>query len=137
MIAGKTFNAGYENHTVAELGRMVHSTVLREMPHLAPIEVTTSPTNDLRSYHISSEKIARELGWKPKRTIEDTVVDLCRAFRDGMLPNALTDTKYFNVRTIQAAPLTCALRSTNGRHCHWWISSSSSFWPSRYSLCCT
>lgn len=106
MIAGKTFNAGYENHPVAELGRMVHSTVLREMPHLAPIEVTTSPTNDLRSYHISSQKIARELGWKPKRTIEDAVVDLCRAFREGKLPNALTDTKYFNVRTIQAAKLT-------------------------------
>ena len=80
--------------------------MLREMPHLAPIEVTTSPTNDLRSYHISSEKIARELGWKPKRTIEDAVVDLCRAFRHGKLPNALTDTKYFNVRTIQEAPLT-------------------------------
>src|SRR5439155_550760 len=36
-FAGKTFNAGYQNHTVADLGRMVHSVVLRELPHLAPI----------------------------------------------------------------------------------------------------
>ena len=106
MIGGKTFNAGYENHTVAELGRTVHSTVLREMPHLAPIEVTTSPTNDLRSYHISSQKIARELGWKPKRTIEDAIVDLCRAFQAGKLPNSMTDIRYYNVKAIQAAKLT-------------------------------
>ncbi len=105
MIAGKTFNAGYENHTVAELARMVHAVVLREMPELAPIEITTSPSNDLRSYHISSEKIARELGWKPKRTIEDAVVDLCRSFRAGKLPDPLTDIRYYTVKTIQAAGL--------------------------------
>ena len=105
MIAGKVFNAGYENHTVAELGGMVHAVVLREMPHLAPIETTTTPSNDTRSYHISSEKIARELGWKPKRTIEDAVVDLCRAFRAGKLPNPLTDIRYYNVKTVQAARL--------------------------------
>ena len=104
-LAGKTFNAGYQNHTVADLGRMVHSVVLRELPHLAPIAMTTSPSNDLRSYHISSEKIARELGWRPKRTVEDAIVDLCRAFQAGKLPNSMNDTRYFNVKTIQAAML--------------------------------
>jgi nucleoside-diphosphate-sugar epimerase len=105
MIAGKIFNCGYENHTVAELGHMVHDTVLQEMPHLAPIEMTTSPSNDLRSYHISSEKIARELGWKPKRTVEEAVIDLCRAFQSGKIPNSLTDSRYYNVKAIQAAKL--------------------------------
>jgi nucleoside-diphosphate-sugar epimerase len=105
MIAGKTFNCGYENHTVSELGRMVHDTVVHEMPHLAPIEMTTSPSNDLRSYHISSEKIARELGWKPKRTVEEAVLDLCRAFEAGKIPNSLTDSRYYNVKAIQAAKL--------------------------------
>lgn len=105
MIAGKTFNCGYENHTVAELGQMVHDTVLREMPDLAPIDVSTSPSNDLRSYHISSEKIARELGWRPKRTVEDAVVDLCRAFRAGKIPDSLTEIRYYNVKTVQAAKL--------------------------------
>ena len=88
LIANKIFNCGYENHTVAELGQMVHDTVVQEMPELAPITITTSPSNDLRSYHISSEKIARELGFKPKRTIEDAVRDLCRAFRAGKIPDA-------------------------------------------------
>ena len=105
QIAGKTFNAAYQNHTVAELGEMVRSVVSREMPELGPIEVETTPSNDLRSYHVSSEKIKRELGWTPKRTVEDAIVDLCRAFKDGKIPNSLTDTNYVNVKTVQAAGL--------------------------------
>jgi nucleoside-diphosphate-sugar epimerase len=105
MIAGKTFNAGYQNHTVAELGRIVKSVVSREMPELGPIAVETSPSNDLRSYHVSSDKIKRELGWTPERTIEDAVVDLCRAFRAGKIPNSLSDIRYYNVKTIQASGL--------------------------------
>jgi len=105
QIAGKTFNAAYQNHTVAELGEMVRSVVSREMPELGPIEVETTPSNDLRSYHVSSEKIKRELGWTPKRTVEDAIVGLCRAFKDGKIPNSLTDTNYVNVKTVQAAGL--------------------------------
>jgi nucleoside-diphosphate-sugar epimerase len=104
-IAGKTFNAGYQNHTVAELGEIVRSVVSRKIPELAPIVVETSPSNDLRSYHVSSERIKRELGWTPKRTIEDAVVDLCRAFRAGKIQNSLTDIRYYNVKTIQASGL--------------------------------
>ena len=43
------------------------------------VEVVTTPTDDHRSYHISSEKIRRELGYVPKRTIEDAVRGLVRA----------------------------------------------------------
>jgi nucleoside-diphosphate-sugar epimerase len=102
-IAGQIFNAGYQNYTVADLGRMVHDTVVRELPHLAPIEIRTSPSNDLRSYHISSEKIARQLGWQPRRTVQDAIVDLCRAFQAGKVPDPLTDIRYYNVKMIQAA----------------------------------
>lgn len=106
LIAGKTFNAGYQNHTVGEIGEMVRGVVTQEMPEIGPIEVTTSPSNDLRSYHISSEKIARELGFVPKRTVEDAVVDLCRAFREGRIPDPLNDSRYYNVKAVQAAKLT-------------------------------
>jgi len=105
LIAGKTFNCGYQNHTVAELGRIVRDTVLQELPHLAPIEMTTVPSNDRRSYHIPSEKIWRELGWRPKRTVEDAVVDLSRAFQAGRIPNSMTDICYYNVKAGQAARL--------------------------------
>jgi nucleoside-diphosphate-sugar epimerase len=105
QIAGKTFNAAYQNHTVAELGQMVHRIVSREMPELGLIAIETSPSNDLRSYHVSSERIKRELGWTPKRDVDDAVLDICRAFRAGKIPEPLTDLRYYNVKTIQASGL--------------------------------
>lgn len=105
QIAGKIFNAAYQNHTVAQLGEMVRSVVAEEMPEVAPIAVETTPSNDLRSYHVSSEKIRRELGWAPRRSVEDAIRDLCAAFKCGRLPNSLSDTRYFNVKAVQAAGL--------------------------------
>ncbi|MEW5984308.1 MAG: SDR family oxidoreductase [Acidobacteriota bacterium] len=100
-VAGEIFNAGYENFTVSELAGQVKRVVEQEFPELAPIPIETTPSDDPRSYHVSSRKIAEKLGWMPKRTIEDAVRDLCRAFRDGKLPNSLADDRYFNVRTVK------------------------------------
>jgi nucleoside-diphosphate-sugar epimerase len=105
QIAGKVFNAAYQNHTVSELGEMVRRVVGEEMPELGEIAMETTPSNDLRSYHVSSAKIQRELGWAPKRTVEDAIRDLCGAFKTGKLPNSLTDTQYFNVKTVQVSEL--------------------------------
>jgi nucleoside-diphosphate-sugar epimerase len=100
-IAGEIFNAGYENFTVAELAEQVKRVVEQEFPGGEPIPIVTTPSDDPRSYHVSSRKIAEKLGWKPKRTIEDAVRGLCQAFRDGKLPNSFDDPKYFNVRTVK------------------------------------
>ncbi len=111
-IAGKIFNAAYQNFTIAELAEMVRAVVEREMPHLAPIALETMPSNDLRSYHVSSEKIKRVLGWTPKRSLEDAVADLCRAFRAGKILNSMTDSRYYNVKTVQASKLSRGARAT-------------------------
>jgi nucleoside-diphosphate-sugar epimerase len=105
QIAGKTFNAAYQNHTVSELGEMVRKVVSEQLPELGEIAVETTPSNDLRSYHVSSAKIQRELGWAPKRSVEDAIVDLCGAFKAGKLPNSLTDPRYINVKTVQSSGL--------------------------------
>ena len=95
-IDGKIFNAGYENHKVSEIAEMVRSVVGKG------VEIVTTPTNDHRSYHISSEKIKRELDFVPKHTIEDAVRDLVTAFEAGKIPNAMTDINYYNIKTMQA-----------------------------------
>jgi len=41
----------------------------------------------------------------PKHTLEDAVRDLCIAFREGKIPNSLTDDRYVNVRTVKKASL--------------------------------
>jgi len=100
-IAGKVFNAGYQNHTVAEIAEIVRSVVQQQAPGRESLEIVTTPTDDVRSYHISSEKIRRELGFVPKRTVEDAVRDLCQAFAAGKFPNSMTDSHYFNIRRMQ------------------------------------
>jgi nucleoside-diphosphate-sugar epimerase len=100
LIAGEIFNAAYQNHTVSELAVMVKKIVEQEMPEKAPITITTTTSNDLRSYHVSSRKIKEKLGYVPKRSVEDAIRGLCRAFKSGKLPNSLTDDRYINVRII-------------------------------------
>jgi len=98
-IDGKIFNAGYENHRVIEIAEMVRGVVGEDT------EIITTPTNDARSYHISSEKIRRELGFVPRHSIEEGVRDLVAAFRTGKIPNSMTDIHYYNVKTMLAINL--------------------------------
>lgn len=99
-IDGGVYNAGEKNHSVSALAEIVRGVV---GPH---VEAEVLPTNDPRSYHVSSEKIARELGFRPRRTIEDAVRDLAAAFADGRLPGAMDDPRYYNIRTMQRIGLT-------------------------------
>lgn len=101
QIGGEIFNAGYQNHSIMDIATMVRKVVGEEFPEKGEIEVVTTPTNDIRSYHINSDKIALRLGFRPKRGIEDAVRDLCQAFRAGKLPNSMTDERYFNVRALK------------------------------------
>ena len=72
-----------------------------EFPEKGEIGIVTTPSDDKRSYHINSDKIRRVLGYAPKRTIEEAVRDLCRAFKDGRLPNSMADDIYYNVRRMK------------------------------------
>lgn len=104
-IGGRTYNAGYQNYTVARLAQIVREVVQEEVPERKSIEIVTTPSNDPRSYRISSEKIKRELGFLPRRTIEDAVRDLIAAFRAGKIPNSFTELRYYNIKTMQQVEL--------------------------------
>ena len=100
-IAGQIFNCGYQNLKIKDIALVVRKVVAEEFPDRPPVEIETTPSNDLRSYHINSDKILRVLGYAPKRSVEDAVRDLCRAFKAGLLPRSLDDDRYFNVRRMQ------------------------------------
>jgi nucleoside-diphosphate-sugar epimerase len=101
-INGQTFNFGFENHTIASLAEMVKDVVESEYPEKGPIKIETVPSNDLRSYHVSSKKILKALDYGPKKSVRDAIRDLCAAFKAGKLPNSLNDPKYFNIKTMKA-----------------------------------
>ena len=94
-IAGAIFNAGYENKPVKELAGTVKSVVGKD------VKLVTTPTDDNRSYHISSRKIKEELGFEATHTIREAVEDLCAAFHKNLLPNSLNDEMYFNIKRMK------------------------------------
>ena len=101
-IAGETFNAGYQNMSIMDIARTVRDVVMKEFPDRGAIDIVTTPTDDIRSYHINSDKIRRMLGFSPRHTVEDAVRDLCKAFKANKLPNSMTDDRYFNVRQLKS-----------------------------------
>ena len=100
-IQGQVFNIGFENHSIAAIAKMVQKVIKNEFPDYGEVEIVTTPSNDNRSYHVNSDKIRRVLGFSPKRTIEDAVRDLVRAFRNHLLESSFEDDWYYNVRTMK------------------------------------
>jgi len=98
-IDGKIFNAGYENHKVIEIADIICNVVGQG------VEIVTTPTDDHRSYHVSSEKIKRELGFVPQHAIEEAVQDLVNAFDAGKIPDSMTGIRYYNIKIMQTIKL--------------------------------
>jgi len=96
---GQIFNAGYHNQRVSEIAEQVRQVIGPD------VQIVTTPTDDNRSYHISSEKIKRELGFEARRTIADAVRDLQAAFDARKVPNSMTDDRYFNIKRMQTLGL--------------------------------
>jgi nucleoside-diphosphate-sugar epimerase len=95
-IDGKVYNAGWQNLSIREIADLAKREVGDD------VKIVTTPTDDLRSYHVSSEKIKRELGWEPRHTVTDAIRDLVAAFKAGKVQNSLTDPRYFNIKTMNA-----------------------------------
>lgn len=95
QVDGKTFNVGYQNLAVEDIAKMVKQTFAED------IAIEVEPTNDNRSYHVSSEKIKKELGFTPKYTVENAIHDLKEAFDKGLISNPFNNEVYYNIKQMQ------------------------------------
>jgi nucleoside-diphosphate-sugar epimerase len=100
-VKDEIFNVGYQNLSLMEIAHLVRDVVSEEYPERETVEIVTTPTDDIRSYHINSDKIFRKLGFRPQHTIADAARELCRAFRSGGIPDSMQDDRYFNVRRLK------------------------------------
>ena len=98
-VAGEIFNAGYENHSVLQLAETVREVIGED------VQLKKTPTNDNRSYHVSSKKISDILGFTANRSIRDAVIGLKNAFDNQLLPNSLEHERYFNIKRMQSINL--------------------------------
>jgi nucleoside-diphosphate-sugar epimerase len=99
-IDGGVYNAGYENLAVIRIAELVRDTLAKG------VEIEVTPTDDNRSYHVSSELMKQELGFIPRYTVEDAVRDLKNAFDEGLIPGPMKKSIYFNIRRMQEVNLT-------------------------------
>ena len=95
-VHGETFNVGRQNLKVREIAELIKVVVEREMPG-APVKVNVQPSQDNRTYKINSDRIKNVLGYEPKRSVEQAIVDICTHFQMGRWKDALTNPEYSNV----------------------------------------
>ena len=88
------FNLSSENWKIIELAESVARITG------ADIEVTPTPFEDARNYRVSAEKARRVLSFDPRRTINDGVVELQRALREGRIKD-VDDPRYTNEGYLQ------------------------------------
>ena len=98
-IIGQTFNAGKDNFSVMEIAVLVQK-IVKNLYINRMIEIEIKPTDDLRSYRVSSQKIKHELGWQARYSVSDAIWSLIHAFMGGKIPNP-DDPKYYNIKTMQ------------------------------------
>jgi nucleoside-diphosphate-sugar epimerase len=98
-INGKIFNIGFENLTVNQLASEVQKVIGSD------VKIKKLPTNDNRSYHISSKKIQDELGFVTNFSILNAIEDLKHAFEKKLLSDCLINENYFNIKKMQSINL--------------------------------
>ncbi len=72
------FNAGFENLTILEIAEMVCG--------FADASIKIRESNDPRSYRVNSDKLLKT-GFRPKKTVESAIMEMCDAFKIGSLKN--------------------------------------------------
>ena len=98
-VKNKIFNVGYQNKSIENLAKIVKKKVEKFKKN--KIDFLREKSNDKRSYHINSDKIKNELNFKPKRTIEMAINEICLSFKKNNLPNSFKEDNYFNVITLK------------------------------------
>jgi nucleoside-diphosphate-sugar epimerase len=83
------FNAGFENISILDIANRVTRHV--------PAEVVVTPSNDPRSYRLSSKKLT-STGFTPKFTVEDGILEVIAAYRDGRL---VDQEGCYNIKTMK------------------------------------
>jgi nucleoside-diphosphate-sugar epimerase len=99
IIKGKIYNVGFENKKVIDIASMVKHKIDNN------INIIVKKSEDNRSYHISSKKIAKELSYTTIHSIEDSIVDLIEAFRKKLFKDPLNNEFFYNIKRMKSINL--------------------------------
>ncbi len=92
------FNAGFENISILDIAQRVTDKI--------PAEVIVTPSNDPRSYRLSSRKLLAT-GFEPRHTVADGIAEVIEAYQNKGLR---MEDRYFNIKTMKHLIETGALK---------------------------
>ena len=83
------YNAGFENISILNIAEMVakHTNA----------SITIKPSNDPRSYRVSSAKLLAT-GFKPTKCVEDAIKEISAAYQQGLIQD---EDRYYNLKWMQ------------------------------------
>ncbi|MDA0293928.1 MAG: hypothetical protein O2957_08005, partial [Verrucomicrobia bacterium] len=94
-INGRTFNFGFENHKVIDIAKIIQS----ELSDLS-VKIEVTDTADHRDYHISSDRILNDLGYKPVSSIKQEVAHLRKVLESGQFPD-IDASEHYNMKFME------------------------------------
>lgn len=100
-IKNEIFNVGYQNLSILEIANKVKNIVESKFENIENIDIELQDSNDIRSYHINSDKIDEVLGFKPQKTIEYGISEICDAFKSGLYQDSFDNINYYNVKKLK------------------------------------
>ncbi len=106
-VKGQTFNVGSddENYRICELGELIQR-------HIPDVKVVQQGDDvDQRNYRVSFEKIRKQLGYRPRYTVSDGIVELKGALEAGRVAN-YQDVRFNNVMALSEEGGSLLVRQT-------------------------
>jgi len=94
VIDRKIYNVAGENLTVLQIAQKVKT----QMEDSCKINIV--PVLDQRSYRVSGEKIATEIGFTPVHSVEEAIADIKQAYFSGKFQNYESE-QYFNIKQMK------------------------------------
>lgn len=98
-INKEIFNVGFENLSINQIAKKVKFEVERILKK--EIKIIKEKSNDIRSYHVNSDKIKRILNFKPKKEVSDAIKEICITFKNKKLSDSFSNINYFNVKKLK------------------------------------
>lgn len=98
-INGEIINISLDNFLMKDLANIVQKTLKKYFGLNINVLFEQDDRKD-RSYKVSTEKAKKLLGFSPKRSIEESVIDLVKKIQKGIF-NDFENPLYYNIRWMQ------------------------------------
>lgn len=100
VIRGQVFNVGSneQNYQISEIGKIIKSII----PDTELIHVKENI--DKRNYKVSFDKIHKKLGFYPRLTLKDGILEIKQSIENGYISDP-REAKYFNHRALLEKPI--------------------------------